>query len=265
MQNGRAEHQLVVAKAKNTGAYALVPYSYARSSYMRRLLSDIPPPKLFLNHVHGHHASNFVKLLGDGGTCVTYGNMSSMPVQISNTDLIHRNLQFKHFFLPRWLETHTREQRMRVHQQCLDELSVSQGHGHYRGQRFKYESDALFAFSNAWDAPLTFRKSFLRMVGEYGEWRRPRFEEAYYQIARSLWDDIIEQYVEHTTLSDTPQSMKYYTPFGEFCKDFFDAKQAKEMGHRDLFLRRPHLSKHNAGEAPAPPKDPKVASAGERK
>jgi NADPH:quinone reductase-like Zn-dependent oxidoreductase len=114
MQQGRTEHTHLVTRFKLCGAYCVVPYSYARTNYMRRLLSDLPPPKLFLNHTGGPLASTMVKLLGDGGTVVSYGSMSRQPLQVSNMDLIQRELKFKSFFLPSHMEQQSREARMRT-------------------------------------------------------------------------------------------------------------------------------------------------------
>lgn len=251
MQMGRTEHAHLAAFYKLRGAYAVVPYNYARTNYMRRLLSDIPPPKLLLNHTCGGFASNLVKLLGDDGVCVTYGNTSHQPLQISNMDVISRGLTFKGFNLYAWNQRHSREARMRIHQNVIESMTITQGHGIFRAQRFKMDGDSIFAFSNAWDAPLSSRKAVLRMVGEYGEWRRPRSDQAAWNIGRAVWDDLLQQLWEAAGTTENPQSMKYYTPFADVHSAFHDAKQSREMGHRDVFFRRPNAPRHNASEQKA--------------
>ncbi|CBZ23261.1 conserved hypothetical protein [Leishmania mexicana MHOM/GT/2001/U1103] len=248
MQLGRTEHAHLLAFFKLRGAFAVVPYNYARTNYMRRLLSDVPPPKLLLNHTCGGYASNLVNLLGDNGVCVTYGNTSHQPMQISNMDAIARGVQLKGFFLPSWIRRHTREARMRVHQNVVESMTITQGHGIFRAQRFKMDGDSAFAFSNAWDAPLASRKAVLRMVGEYGEWRRPRSDQAGWNIGRAVWEDMLQQMWESASTTENPQSMKYYTPFDDIHSSFYDAKQSREMGHRDVFFRRPNAPRHNAAE-----------------
>lgn len=249
MQMGRTEHVHLLTRFKSIGAFVIVPYSYARTNYMRRLLSDVPPPKLFLNHTCGPYANNLVKLLGDNGTCVTYGSASGKPLQVANMDLIQRGIQFKGFFLPRWNETHSRESRMRVHQNVVENMTLAQGHALFRAQRYKMDTDSIFAFSNAWDAPLSSRKSIMRMVGEYGEWRRPRMELVNFNMGRAVWDDVLQQLLEASGSTDTPASMKYYTPFADFYSEFQDAMQSKEMGHREVFHKRPHMPRHNVADA----------------
>ena len=250
LQGGRTEHVQLMGRFKMQGAFVIVPYSYARTNYMRRLLSDVPQPKLFLNHTCGPFANNLVKLLGDNGVCVTYGSTSSKALQVPNLDLINRNISFKGFFLPRWNETHSRESRMRVHQNVVENMTLSQGHALFRAQRYKMDTDSIFAFSNAWDAPLSSRKAVLRMVGEYGEWRRPRLELSHYTMGRAVWEDLLQQLWESTGASDTPQSMKYYTPFNDLYSEFQDAQQSKEMGHREVFFKRPNAPRNNVAEQP---------------
>jgi NADPH:quinone reductase-like Zn-dependent oxidoreductase len=251
MQMGRTEHGHLTSFFKLRGAYAVVPYSYVRTNYMRRLLSDIPPPKLLLNHTSGTFGSHLVKLLGDNGTCVTYGNTSHQPMQISNSDLIQRGIQFKGFFLPEWQAKQSRESRMRVHQNVIESMTVSQGHAVFRAQRYKMDCDSQFAFLNAWDTPLASRKSVLRMVGEYGEWRRSRPDQTTFNVGRAVWSDIVQQVWESTGTTENPQSMKYYTPFADAHSTFHDAKESKELGFREVFFRRPNMPRNNTDEKTA--------------
>lgn len=248
MQMGRADHMHLNQAFKTRGAFVVVPYNYARSNYMRRLLADLPPPKLLLNHTCGGYGSNLVKLLGDNGTCVTYGNTSHKPMQIPNLDAIHRNITFKGFFLPSWVESTSREQRMRATQNIVEGMTVSQGHAVFRAQRFKMESDSAFAFSNAWDAPLASRKAILRMVGEYGEWRRPHSAQALWSMGRQVWDDLVQMSWEASGATETPRSMKYYTPFTDLHQTFYDGKQSKELGHREIFFRRNNQPRYDSSE-----------------
>ncbi|CCW64562.1 unnamed protein product [Phytomonas sp. EM1] len=248
MQLGRTEHAHLVAFFKLRGAFAVIPYNYARTNYMRRLLSDLPPPKLLLNHTCGGYASNLVNLLGDDGVCVTYGNTSHHPMQISNMDAIARGIKFTGFSLARWNARHTREARMRVHQNVIEAMTISQGHSIFRAQRFKMDGDSIFAFSNAWDAPMASRKAVLRMIGEYGEWRRPRADQAGWNIGRAVWEDLLQQLWESAGTTENPQSMKYYTPFADIYSEFYEKKQSRQMGHREVFFRRPVAPRHNASE-----------------
>jgi NADPH:quinone reductase-like Zn-dependent oxidoreductase len=245
MQSGRTEHDLLISRFKVAGAHAVVPYTYLRGNYMRRLLSDLPAPRLMLNHVGGLKASSMVKLLGNDGVCVSYGSALSKPLQVANLDIITKGLKFKGFFLPKWNAANSREKRMRIHQNIVESMTLAQGHTYVRAMRYKFDTDSAFAFTTAWDSALCSRKPVLRMIGEYGEWRRPRPEMMAFQLGRACWEDILQELWESAATTETPQSMKYYTPFKDWCNDFVRPEQAKEVGHRDLFLRRPNMPRHN--------------------
>ncbi|HEY5742256.1 MAG TPA: 2-enoyl thioester reductase domain-containing protein [Terrimicrobiaceae bacterium] len=60
-------------------------------------------PLLALNAVGGASALNLANALGDKGTLVTYGAMGRQPLKIPNGLLIFRNLEFKGFWVSRWL------------------------------------------------------------------------------------------------------------------------------------------------------------------
>eukprot|EP00759_Apiculatamorpha_spiralis_P042806 PhF_6_TR40631/c0_g1_i1/m.60978/K07512/MECR, NRBF1; mitochondrial trans-2-enoyl-CoA reductase len=245
-QQGRAEHDLLHVRWKQIGAFAVLNYPYLRGNYVRRLLSDIPAPKLMLNHVGGLKASYLAKLMGDNGVIVSYGSALGRPLQLSNMDIIKKNLTFKGFFLPKWNANNSREKRMRIHQNIIESMPLAQGHtSSVRLMRYKFDTDSAFAFSNAFDSRLKTRKSILRMVGEYGEWRRPRPETITWQFGRAVWEDILQEMWESAACTETPLSMRYYTPFKDWTKDFVSGDQCKQMGHRDNFLRRPHMPRHN--------------------
>jgi NADPH:quinone reductase-like Zn-dependent oxidoreductase len=248
LQRGRTEDAILEMMTKLRGSFAVVPYNYARTNYMRRLLSDLPPPKLLLNHTCGQYGSQLVKLLGNGGTCVTYGNTSHQPMQIAQSDLIDRDIRMKHFFLPNQQEKMTREARMRVHQNCIENMTLQQGHGVFRAERFKMSADSAFAFSSAWDADLASRKPILRMVGEYGEWRREKSTYHQFSAGKAMWEDIIQELIESSCMSDQPKSMKYHTPIGDVYSTMRDAKESKELGKREVFFKRPNLPRHNSHE-----------------
>lgn len=249
MQAGRTEHAHLVGYFKLRGAHAVLPYNYVRTNYMRRLLADIPPPKLLLNHVGGRQASSLVKLLGEDATCVTYGSSIGKPMQIANLDAIAKGIQFKGFFLPNWIKEHSREARMRVHQNVVESLTISQGHGTFRAERYKMDTDAEFAFMGAWDATLSSRKPILRMVGEYGEWRKPDSNYSAFTLGRTVWYDLVQELWESCGAAENPQSMKYYTPFDDIYSKFFKAENMREMGHREVFFRRPNTPRNNSAEA----------------
>jgi mitochondrial enoyl-[acyl-carrier protein] reductase / trans-2-enoyl-CoA reductase len=60
-------------------------------------------PKLAVNAVGGESASLLMKLLGAGGTIVTYGGMSKKPVTIGTSHLIFKNVRAVGYWHSRWM------------------------------------------------------------------------------------------------------------------------------------------------------------------
>jgi trans-2-enoyl-CoA reductase len=58
-------------------------------------------------------------LSSDGGRLVTYGGMSRQPVTIPTSALIFKDVKLEGFLLTRWLETHSRDERLRMIQELI--------------------------------------------------------------------------------------------------------------------------------------------------
>ena len=68
-------------------------------------------PRLGLNAVGGVPATRLAGLLAERGTLVTYGAMSKEALKIPNGFLIFRDLDFRGFWLTRWLRTASPSER----------------------------------------------------------------------------------------------------------------------------------------------------------
>jgi trans-2-enoyl-CoA reductase len=68
-------------------------------------------PKLGLNAVGGVSATRLASLLEERATLVTYGAMSKEALKIPNGFLIFRDLDFRGFWLTRWLRTASQSER----------------------------------------------------------------------------------------------------------------------------------------------------------
>jgi len=73
--------------------------------------TDHAPIRLALNAVGGENALRVAKCLASDGTMVTYGAMSLEPLSIPNGMLIFKNLHFTGFWVNKWYEAATAEQR----------------------------------------------------------------------------------------------------------------------------------------------------------
>jgi mitochondrial enoyl-[acyl-carrier protein] reductase / trans-2-enoyl-CoA reductase len=69
------------------------------------------PIRLALNAVGGENALRVAKCLASDGTMVTYGAMSLQPLCIPNGMLIFKNLRFTGFWVNKWYDAATPEQR----------------------------------------------------------------------------------------------------------------------------------------------------------
>ncbi|EFA76940.1 trans-2-enoyl-CoA reductase [Heterostelium album PN500] len=100
-----------VQRLKGLGGDIVVDEDYVRSPEFQRLISDLPRPRLALNAVGGDSATELARVLGDNGHLVTYGGMSRRPVTIPTSHLVFRNITSHGFWLTKWLETHSQQER----------------------------------------------------------------------------------------------------------------------------------------------------------
>jgi len=110
----RHDFATVVERLKHLGSYMVVSEEYACTAQFRRLLSDMEKPKLALNCVGGPSSTELARHLGDGGVMVTYGGMSHKPITIPTSQLIFKDIQLKGFWMSRWLEEHSLEERTKM-------------------------------------------------------------------------------------------------------------------------------------------------------
>jgi len=117
-----------VERLKAHGAYAVVTDEYLRTPAFKRLISDLPPPKLALNAVGGQVATDIARTLGQGGVMITYGGMSRQPVAIPTSLLIFKDIDARGFWMTRWLTQASEQER----QQMLDDICAM-----YRQQKLR--------------------------------------------------------------------------------------------------------------------------------
>lgn len=109
-----------VERMKSYGAYMVVTEDKLGTPAFHRLISDLPKPKLGLNCVGGTSATEIARVLEKDSTLVTYGGMSRKPVQVPTSLLIFRNIQLRGFWLSRWVEEHSAEERLAMINTCWD-------------------------------------------------------------------------------------------------------------------------------------------------
>jgi len=78
------------------------------------------PIRLALNAVGGENGLRVAKCLASDGTMVTYGAMSLQPLCIPNGMLIFKNLRFTGFWVNKWYDAATAEERAETFQPLFD-------------------------------------------------------------------------------------------------------------------------------------------------
>ncbi|RHY01417.1 hypothetical protein DYB25_005740 [Aphanomyces astaci] len=94
-----------VQHLKGLGATIVTTDDYLGSADFKRLIADLPAPKLALNGVGGASSLQITKALTKGGVSVTYGGQSHEPVLVSTTALIFQDVSVRGFWLSEWSKT----------------------------------------------------------------------------------------------------------------------------------------------------------------
>jgi trans-2-enoyl-CoA reductase len=111
----RTDQEEMVEKLKSYGAYIVCTEDYLTTPEFRRLVSDLPKPKLALNGTGGPVTTEMARLLADNGTLVTYGAMARQPITVPSSVFLFKNIQLKGFWLSKWLATHSRAEREKMY------------------------------------------------------------------------------------------------------------------------------------------------------
>ncbi|GJQ15599.1 hypothetical protein GpartN1_g7390.t1 [Galdieria partita] len=101
----RGNYGPTVERLKAWGNDIVVSHRYVGTFAMRRLLEDLPPPKLALNGAGGPTATELARLLGKGGTMVTYGNASRKPFSIPTGIFTTNDISLRGFSMLNWLQS----------------------------------------------------------------------------------------------------------------------------------------------------------------
>eukprot|EP01120_Amphizonella_sp_Union-15-10_P005811 TRINITY_DN1774_c0_g1_i1.p1 TRINITY_DN1774_c0_g1~~TRINITY_DN1774_c0_g1_i1.p1 ORF type:complete len:373 (+),score=63.04 TRINITY_DN1774_c0_g1_i1:130-1248(+) len=110
----RPDHAEVTELLKVYGSYIVVPEDYLPTQDFKRLISDLPKPKLALNAVGGPTVTEMARNLAVGGTLVTYSGVFNKSIQIPTSVLLHNNIKLKGFWLNRWIEENSKEERTKM-------------------------------------------------------------------------------------------------------------------------------------------------------
>jgi len=126
---------------------------------MIEILKELPAPKLALNCVGGEITADMCRLLAPGGTLVSYGNMSMKPIVVPEDVVAYKQLKLKGFWMSKWNETHTKEERSEMIEDIVSQIRNKQ-------LSFFYEMHDFDDFDHALkvsQTPFQFRKVVLNI------------------------------------------------------------------------------------------------------
>eukprot|EP00038_Savillea_parva_P013160 m.7497 g.7497 ORF g.7497 m.7497 type:complete len:416 (-) comp2451_c0_seq2:4489-5736(-) len=115
----RPDLDALVSDLESHGATKVVTDEDMSTLRTADVLDGLPRPKLALNCVGGRSSLSLCKSLAPGGAHVTYGGMSKRPVTIPTGKLIFDDIVVRGFWMTRWNEMASREQR----QEMLEEIA----------------------------------------------------------------------------------------------------------------------------------------------
>ena len=107
---GAAENG-AIDSLKSLGGDIVVPESYFMSTEYKRLVENLPAPKLGINGVGGDSVTNVARSLGQGAHLVTYGSVSRNAVTIPTSALVNKNLSLSGFSYATWASETSSAQR----------------------------------------------------------------------------------------------------------------------------------------------------------
>lgn len=143
----------------NLGGDICVPDNYVNTPGFREILKELPPCKLAFNCVGGESATEMVRSVASGATVVTYGGMSKKPFTIPYDVLTQRQITLKGYWMAKWNEEHTKEERTKMIEDIASMIRRKQ-------LTFFYEMHDFDDFSHALSEalqPFRLRKPILYM------------------------------------------------------------------------------------------------------
>lgn len=100
-----------VEAVKALGGDIVVPSEYLGTAAFKRLVADVPSPRLALNAVGGESATNLARALDQGGVLVTYGGEGRNGVTVPTSTLVTKDLTLRGFSYASWASQASFEDR----------------------------------------------------------------------------------------------------------------------------------------------------------
>ncbi|OQS03896.1 trans-2-enoyl-CoA reductase [Thraustotheca clavata] len=113
-----------VENLKGLGATIVCPDHYLGTADFKRLIADLPAPKVAFNCVGGDNGLQITKVLGKNGVAVTYGGMAREPVMTSTTALVFNNISLRGFWMTEWAKHAPVEERKAMLKELADLMAA---------------------------------------------------------------------------------------------------------------------------------------------
>ena len=143
----------------NLGGDINIKADWLNSRHCREMLKELPPIKLGLNCVGGEVVTDMSRVMGSGGTIVSYGGMSKKPVVIPDDVLTYKNLSLRGFWMAEWYKTHSAAEKAAMLDDIVEMIREDKLQFQYSLHDF---DDFDYALKTA-SEPFNFRKIVLNM------------------------------------------------------------------------------------------------------
>lgn len=143
----------------NLGGDVNIKADWLNSRSFREMLKEMPPIKLGLNCVGGEVVTDMSRVMGVGGTIVSYGGMSKQPIIVPDDVLTYKNLTLRGFWMSEWYKSHSASQKQSMIDAIVEMIRGDRLQFHYVLHDF---DDFGYALKTAME-PFNFRKIVLNM------------------------------------------------------------------------------------------------------
>ncbi|KAF0853019.1 mitochondrial trans-2-enoyl-CoA reductase (NADPH) [Andalucia godoyi] len=122
----RPNYEQTVDALKALGADVVVHEEFFASHEMKKILAELPAAKVAFDAVGGPSATNLSRALGDNGSLVTYGGLGRQGVTIPTSSLIFKNISVKGFWMSRWYNSHSADDRRKMQSEVAEMVKKGQ-------------------------------------------------------------------------------------------------------------------------------------------
>lgn len=113
----------MVETLQGMGGDIVVPDTYFATPEYKKLVKDLPKPKLGINCVGGESVTNMARSLANGAHLVTYGGVSRNGVTVPTSALVSNNLSLSGFSYAHWASDRSFAERDAMIQELVDLVS----------------------------------------------------------------------------------------------------------------------------------------------